>query len=392
MSKAADVFISYKSEEYGEANNVRKILTANGISCWMAPESIPMGSNYTQVIPAAIENCKVFLLILSEKSQRSRWVALELDRAMNAGKIIYPLQIEQCDIVDPFNFMLSQTQRLSAFTEKSLARERLVGSLKQILNISEVPQPEASVQPEPVKEITETSAPEPAEEEITETPVQEPEPEVRAEKRTVEPIRHYVCEDYEIQDGVLSRYSGKEKVFIIPEGVVEIAAGAFYLSAVERVEFPTTLRVIGRRAFSCCNLRSIALPDGITELRESAFIFCRQLQEVNFPQGLRLIGDSCFEDTAVRSVCIPSSVRVVGQRAFARCANLSKVELACESVGKQAFWECPNIREILVHAGVQSIGKKAFSSSESAKVTIHSRKTVIDNKVFHKKAAMDYRD
>ena len=67
MSKAADVFISYKSEEYGEANNVRKILTANGISCWMAPESIPMGSNYTQVIPAAIENCKVFLLILSEK-------------------------------------------------------------------------------------------------------------------------------------------------------------------------------------------------------------------------------------------------------------------------------------------------------------------------------------
>ena len=392
MSKPADVFISYKSEEYGEANNVRKILTANGISCWMAPESIPMGSNYTQVIPAAIENCKVFLLILSEKSQSSRWVALELDRAMNAGKIIYPLQIEQCAIVDPFNFMLSQTQRLSMFTEKSLAMERLVGSLKQILNISEVPQPEASIQPEPVEEITETAVPEPAEEEITETPVQEPEPEVTAEKRTVEPIRHYVCEDYEIQDGVLSQYRGKEKEFIIPEGVVEIASGAFYLSPVERVEFPETLRVIGRRAFACCNLRSIALPDGITELRESAFIFCRQLQEVNFPQGLTLIGAKCFADTGIRRIIIPGSVRSLGEMAFARCVNLSQVELACLRVEKNAFWGCRNITEVIIHGGVESIGKKAFSSSESAKVTIHSRKTVIDNKAFHKKAAMDYRD
>ena len=96
MSKTADVFISYKSEEYGEANNVRKILTANGISCWMAPESIPMGSNYTQVIPAAIENCKVVVALLSTGSldrcaSEDDWVRKELEHAFRAEKKVVPI-------------------------------------------------------------------------------------------------------------------------------------------------------------------------------------------------------------------------------------------------------------------------------------------------------------
>ena len=130
-----NVFISYSSEEYNEASTIRSILTANGISCWMAPESIPFGSNYAREIPKAIAECKVFLLILSKKSQKSRWVALELDRAMNESKLIYPLQIEDCAIVDPFNFMLSQTQRYNAYTEKMNAMKRLVLSLRQILGL-----------------------------------------------------------------------------------------------------------------------------------------------------------------------------------------------------------------------------------------------------------------
>ena len=35
-----DVFISYKSEEFQEADWVRQQLESGGISCWMAPNSI----------------------------------------------------------------------------------------------------------------------------------------------------------------------------------------------------------------------------------------------------------------------------------------------------------------------------------------------------------------
>ena len=69
-----EVFISYKAEEYNEAMAVKQVLEANGISCWMAPESISGGSNYASEIPRAIRECTVFVLILSEQAQKSRWV------------------------------------------------------------------------------------------------------------------------------------------------------------------------------------------------------------------------------------------------------------------------------------------------------------------------------
>jgi len=50
----SDVFISYSSKEYETANIVRQTLKSNKIKCWMAPESIPAGSNYSREIPKGI--------------------------------------------------------------------------------------------------------------------------------------------------------------------------------------------------------------------------------------------------------------------------------------------------------------------------------------------------
>ena len=61
----SQVFISYKSEDYQQADWLRSVLEQNGISCWMAPASIPGGSNYAKEIPRAIENCRVFVLVLA---------------------------------------------------------------------------------------------------------------------------------------------------------------------------------------------------------------------------------------------------------------------------------------------------------------------------------------
>ena len=60
------VFISYSSKEYDEAYAIKQVLETNGISCWMAPQSIPSGSDYSHEIPRAIKSCEVFLLILSK--------------------------------------------------------------------------------------------------------------------------------------------------------------------------------------------------------------------------------------------------------------------------------------------------------------------------------------
>ena len=128
-----DVFISYKTDEYGEACRVRTALEGRGISCWMAPECIPGGSSYAVEIPRAIRGCRVFVLVLSRKTQTSRWVPKELDSAINEGKIIMPFMLEDFVLDDAFNFYLSNVQRYPAYENKAAALERMIRDIRSIV-------------------------------------------------------------------------------------------------------------------------------------------------------------------------------------------------------------------------------------------------------------------
>ena len=95
-----DVFISYKAEEFDEAKTIKQVLETNGISCWLAPNSIPGGSSYASEIPKAIRECKVFVVLISEQAQKSQWVPRELDQAVNNQKLIMPFMLENCPLKD----------------------------------------------------------------------------------------------------------------------------------------------------------------------------------------------------------------------------------------------------------------------------------------------------
>lgn len=127
------VFISYSSKDYAQALAVRNVLEQNGITCWMAPESIPGGSNYTKEIPIAIRGCQAFVLMLSNNAQNSHWVLKELDSAVNAGKIILPFQLEDVPLSDEFNFLLTGAQRYDAYQRKAEAMSLLVSRIKAII-------------------------------------------------------------------------------------------------------------------------------------------------------------------------------------------------------------------------------------------------------------------
>lgn len=135
MNEIKQVFISYKSEEYDDANWVKSVLEKNGISCWMAPMSIRGGSNYASEIPQAIKNCSVFVLILSKNAQKSKWVPRELDQAINENKIVMPFDIDDCALQDDFNFYLTNVQRYNAYQNKSKAIEKMLSEIKAILGV-----------------------------------------------------------------------------------------------------------------------------------------------------------------------------------------------------------------------------------------------------------------
>jgi len=124
------VFISYSSKDTEAANAVRMVLQNNGIDCWMAPESIAMGDDYSNAIPKAIEVCDLFLLILSANSQGSKWVPKELDIAISHNKPIIPFQIDSEALTTSFNFMLSNIQRIEAFYDLETSYAKLLAHIK----------------------------------------------------------------------------------------------------------------------------------------------------------------------------------------------------------------------------------------------------------------------
>lgn len=128
------VFISYSSREIEMANQVKHVLETNGVSCWMAPQSIPAGNDYGMEIPKAIEKCKAFLLLLSDASQKSNWVPKEVGLAIGKGKIVVPFQIDNATISDAFNFYLTNSQRISAYNRMAEAYQELLDRLKDILS------------------------------------------------------------------------------------------------------------------------------------------------------------------------------------------------------------------------------------------------------------------
>lgn len=60
----------------------------------------------------------------------------------------------------------------------------------------------------------------------------------------------------------------------IPEGVEEIAPGAFRKQPVRRVSLPSTLRVIGEGAFEGTHLERVVIPAAVERIGERAFSRC----------------------------------------------------------------------------------------------------------------------
>lgn len=145
-----DVFISYKSEEFQEADWVRQQLESGGISCWMAPNSITGGASYATEIPQAIRSCRVFVLILSRRAQLSQWVPKELDQAINCGKIIMPFMLENCPLEDDFSFYLSNVQRYPAYEGREAAMQRMLREIRTLLGCDRA-EPPAEAKKEPAR-------------------------------------------------------------------------------------------------------------------------------------------------------------------------------------------------------------------------------------------------
>ena len=133
MKVNCEVFISYSSKEKEMADLVRETLENNGLSCWMAPESIPASSGYAAEITEAISNCKVVVLILSYPSMESKWVTKEVDFAICENKPIIPFHIDDSKLNKTFQLYLNNVQHIDAYKRVKMALGDLLENVNALV-------------------------------------------------------------------------------------------------------------------------------------------------------------------------------------------------------------------------------------------------------------------
>ena len=172
----------------------------------------------------------------------------------------------------------------------------------------------------------------------------------------------------------------------------------------------------------CHFLKSLVIPDSVTNIGDYAFWGCKSLKSLVIPDGVTSIGDCAFYDCeSLKSLVIPDSVTSIGGRAFVGCTSLKSLvipdsvgniignpfsgwngELKClspyfiydnkvlfdkdkskiiafrdknttsyvipdsvSSIGDYAFWNCHSLKRLVLPDSVSSIGDWAFWNCRS---------------------------
>lgn len=139
-------------------------------------------------------------------------------------------------------------------------------------------------------------------------------------------------------------------------------------STSESYEILQGIQVIGKNAFSNCeHLKSIIIPDSVTDIGFGAFIHCTSLTSVNIPDHVTNIGDWAFAQcSSLPSITIPGSVMHIGETAFKFCTSLAEITISegVASIGNDAFGTCKSLSSITIPDSVTSIGSNPFTYCE----------------------------
>lgn len=149
-----------------------------------------------------------------------------------------------------------------------------------------------------------------------------------------------------IQQGAF--YACENLKFIkLSDSLEYIGPDCFRMSGLEEVVIPTPIANYFGNFIDCKNLKSVKLPEGLTQL--GSFAGCTSLQEINIPQSITEIGRQCFARCkSITSIALPNALTKLGDQSFYE-VSLTNVTLPASLVEyNYAFDCCKNLTEILV--------------------------------------------
>ena len=179
---------------------------------------------------------------------------------------------------------------------------------------------------------------------------------------------------------------GSLTAIALPEAVTSIGSYAFSgCSSLCEVLLSDALTAIGIYAFSeCSSLESIEIPDTVTNIGGRAFQNCTSLSSVKLPLSWKTVdsygsntwGNPYYEGpfvgcSSLKSVTVPEGMTELPAYAFYGSPALMSVQLpdTIVSIGNSAFGGCTSMNVLVISDRVDNIGKNAFTNCPN--LTIH---------------------
>lgn len=130
----------------------------------------------------------------------------------------------------------------------------------------------------------------------------------------------------------------------LPEGLTSIGERSFNNSSIEEIDLPAKLRSIGPAAFmGCKKLKSVVIPAKVTTLKAETFRACIKLEDVKLEGKMKLIETQAFKGCNIlTSIAIDGENCEIKEQAFDSCKILEEVRLSgMKRVDEDAFSNCP---------------------------------------------------
>lgn len=107
----------------------------------------------------------------------------------------------------------------------------------------------------------------------------------------------------------------------LSNNIIEIAESAFASSKIKNIILPSSLSILGKKAFyNCASLETITLSPRIKVIEEKTFEGCSKLNNIYIPEGVKILKQDCFYAcTSLIEARFPNSLERIENHAFDLC-------------------------------------------------------------------------
>ena len=141
------------------------------------------------------------------------------------------------------------------------------------------------------------------------------------------------------------------------------------------------------KTIGCLFLKSLVIPDSVTNIGDYAFWGCKSLKSLVLPDGVTSIGDYAYDGCcSLRCVVISDGVTRIGNYAFWGCKSLKSLVIpdSVTHIGNGAFNACSSLKSLVIPASVGNIIGNPFSGW-NGELKCLSPYFIYDNKVLFDK-------